>query len=327
MGSVGAASSHNDGTHTDERRYTYLVGQGVSHSIAPPMHDYVAKSLGYRWQFKAQECPTVEDAMALFREPSFAGGVVTMPYKVSIMQHLNGLDEHAKMLKACNNVYRAPDGSLRGTNTDWRGIKGCLASASVSQTCQDGRGKPAMLVGAGGASRAALYVLFREVQAEPIYILNRDDKEVDALKADAEVYGNDLHVIHLKSLDQAKDATAQYGFPYYVVGTVPDFEPKAESEIAARDILEYALANAPEKGVVHDMCFKPRRTRTIKLAEKYDWKTVEGTGVIGHQISEQYRLWCTDGKDPSSSPITSEIQEGAWKVLREAADSSKAINF
>src|SRR5690242_16181646 len=80
------------------RAYTYLVGIGVTHSIAPPMHNYIAKSLGYDWEFRAQECPSVEHAINLFRQPTFAGGVVTMPYKRTIMDHLDGLDEYATKL-------------------------------------------------------------------------------------------------------------------------------------------------------------------------------------------------------------------------------------
>ncbi|ODM14280.1 hypothetical protein SI65_10277 [Aspergillus cristatus] len=112
----------------DQREFAYLVGIGVSHSIAPPMHEFIAHSLGYNWRFLAQECPTVENAMELFRKPTFAGGVVTMPYN----DHDHGSSRWPgrMWIGACNNVYRATDDSLHGTNTDWRGIKSCLTFAS-----------------------------------------------------------------------------------------------------------------------------------------------------------------------------------------------------
>jgi quinate dehydrogenase len=106
----------------DERAFTYLVSIGVTHSIAPPMHKYITQHLGLDWQLISQEYLTVEDAMKIFRKPTFAGGVVTMPYKSTIMKHFDGLDEYAVKIGACNNVYHTADGSLRGTNTDWRGI-------------------------------------------------------------------------------------------------------------------------------------------------------------------------------------------------------------
>ncbi|EXJ78923.1 shikimate dehydrogenase [Capronia epimyces CBS 606.96] len=298
----------------DERAFTYLVGIGVTHSVAPPMHDFIARSLGYDWKFLAQECPSVEDAVALFRKPSFAGGVVTMPYKTSIMQHLDGLDEYATTIGACNNVYRAADGSLRGTNTDWRGIKGCLLQGDPQG---EGKGKPALIIGAGGASRAALFALHDQLQSNPIYVVNRDRAEVDALVKDAQAYDGRVQIIHLRSVDEAKALPA----PYYIVGTVPDFEPKSPEEIAARDVVEHFLSSSAEKGVLLDMCFKPRRTRYLKLGEKHGWKTVEGVNIIGHQIQEQYRLWA--GEKASERINT----KGAWEVLLQAADKSPAINF
>jgi quinate dehydrogenase len=297
---------------SDQRAYTYLVGVGVKHSIAPPMHDYIAKSLGYNWKFLAEECPTVEDAMALFRKPSFAGGVVTMPYKTTIMAHLDGLDEHALKLGACNNVYRAADGSLRGTNTDWRGIYGCLMGFS-----DEGKGKPALIIGAGGAARAALYALHDQLNCNPIYVVNRDVGEVQALLKDARVYGDSLSIVHIESVEQARSLSS----PYYIVGTVPDFEPQQPAEIEARNIVELFLSSASEKGVLLDMCFKPRRTRLLKLAEDVPWPTIEGINIIGHQIEEQYRLWC--GEDDSRRVD----RFGAWAALRKAAEASSAINF
>ncbi|KAK6371457.1 hypothetical protein LTS17_008707 [Exophiala oligosperma] len=298
----------------DERAFTYLVGIGVTHSIAPLMHDFIAQSLGYNWKFIAQECPTVEDAMALFRKPTFAGGVVTMPYKGTIIKHLDGLDEHAITIGACNNVYRASDGSLRGTNTDWRGIKGSLSDGDSQGK---GKGRPALVIGAGGASRAALYALYDQLQCNPIYIVNRDAGEVDALRKDAEVYGDRIKIVWVRSVEGGKSLVA----PFYIVGTVPDFEPQSPEEIAGRDVIEYLLSSTSEKGVLLDMCFKPRRTRWLKLAEKHGWKTIEGTGIIGHQIEEQYRLWV--GEDTAKRIDV----DAARAVLQNAAETSPAINF
>lgn len=302
-----------DQFHTsNQRAFTYLVGIGVSHSIAPSVHDYVAKALGYSWRFLAQECPTVEEAVALFRKPTFAGGVVTMPYKTTIMQHLDGLDDYAIRIGACNNVYRAPDGSLRGTNTDWRGIKGCLLDQSSG-----GQGRPAMIVGAGGASRAALFALHHQLECNPVYVVNRDKGEVAALQRDVGIYDDGPEIVHITSVDQAQ----KLEHPFYIVGTVPDFEPTSAAELESHKILEHFISTRAEKGVLLDMCFKPRRTRILKLGETYEWPTVEGIGVIGHQIREQYRLWCGDAQS-EQVPI-----DGAWAVLHKAADESTAINF
>lgn len=296
----------------DQRAFLYLVGVGVSHSIAPPMHNYIAGALGFDWKFIAQECQTVEDALQLFRLPTFAGGVVTMPYKTAIMEHLDALDDYCVKIGACNNVYKTADGKLRGTNTDWRGIKGCLLDAT-----SQGKGKAALIIGAGGASRAAVYALYDQLQCNPIYIVNRDEDEVRALLQDTKSYDGSLSIVHLRSLEQAREVEEA---PFYIVGTVPDFEPRTPAELSARDILEYFLKLGP-KGALLDMCFKPRRTRILKLGQCHGWTTVDGTMIIAHQIDEQYRLWCGEEKAKQIP------KQGAWAVLRKAADESPSINF
>ncbi|KAL4893498.1 xylose isomerase-like protein [Aspergillus ambiguus] len=259
----------------DSRTYTYLVGIGVTHSIAPPMHNYIAKSLGYDMEFRAQECPTIEDVMQLFRLPSFAGGVVTMPYKRTIMDHLDGLDEYATKLGACNNVYKTPDGKLRGTNTDWRGIEGCLLGAS-----SEGRGKPAVVIGAGGACRAAIFTLHDRLGCNPIYVINRDREETTTLFKDVQQnYEQDLRLVHVESAEQVQDLAE----PYYIVGTVPDAEPTTPEELEVQRCLSNFLTNAKQKGVLLDMCFKPRNTRMLQAGKRAGWKTLAQAANAGFE--------------------------------------------
>lgn len=298
------------------QRTLHLVGVGVGHSIAPPMHNHIAKSLGLPWAFHATECASLDELVALARTESTVGLVVTMPYKTQILSRLDDLDDLALTIGACNNVYRDPisPGRLRGTNTDWLGIKGCLLEGQDHP--EPVLNKPALIVGAGGASRAAIYALSTHFKASVIYILNRDDNEVAELARDAQRIQPTLRVVHIKE----EDDIARMEVPIYVVGTVPDLEAKTPSEIMVHTILGKVLGG-PQKGVLLDMCFKPRRTRMIKLAEKHGWTAVEGTHVIGHQIETQWKLWAGEDK------VAAMDRDGAWKVLLEMAQSSPGINF
>jgi quinate dehydrogenase len=299
-----------------EQRTLHLVGIGVGHSIAPPMHNHIAESLGLPWTFYATECNTLDSLMDLARKDTTAGLVVTMPYKNAIIPRLDALDDLAATIGACNNVYRDWENpkKLRGTNTDWRGIKGCLLEKG-DQAGVPVLNKPALIVGAGGASRAAVYALSSYFQSSIIYVLNRDEQEVIDLMRDSQKLSPVPTIIHVKEGEAQKLET-----PYYVVGTVPDFEPQTPDELAVRANLEEFLSR-PEKGVLLDMCFKPRRTRMIKLAEQKGWPTVEGTHVIGYQIEEQWRLWAGEER------VKKLDREGAWKVLIDSAEKSPGINF
>ncbi|KAH3913316.1 hypothetical protein HBH56_101500 [Parastagonospora nodorum] len=303
-------------TENTETKTLHLVGIGVKHSIAPPMHNMIATSLGLPWTFHSTECDTVEEVAALARKSSTAGLVVTMPYKNTVMPLLDELDDLATTIGACNNNYRR-DGKIVGTNTDWRGIKGCLLEkGDESSRPRPSRTASALVIGAGGASRAAVYALSSHLSCPTIYVLNRDVAEVEALNTDTQKMAVTPKIIHVKSLEEAESLEA----PYYIVGTVPDFEPQTKAEKDVAVILERFLLS-DSKGVLLDMCFKPRRTRMIKLAEKLGWPVVEGTHVIGYQIQEQWRLWAGDER-------ASRLDEkAAWKTLLDAAEESTAINF
>ncbi|KAF4466860.1 shikimate dehydrogenase [Fusarium albosuccineum] len=297
-------------------RTLHLVGIGVGHSIAPPMHNHIAKSLGLPWTFYATECSTIDQLVQLARSETAVGLVVTMPYKNTIMPHLDKLDKLASTIGACNNVYRDwkdPE-KLCGSNTDWLGIKGCLLEKG-DKPGVPALHKPALIVGAGGASRAAVYALNSYFSSSVIYVLNRDDDEVADLIRDSQKLSPVPKIVHVKA-GEAEDLET----PQYIVGTVPDLEPRTAKELVVKESLGEFLSR-PEKGVVLDMCFKPRRTRMIKLAEQKEWPAVEGTHVIGYQIEEQWKLW-------TGSEVIGKLDKaGAWKTLLEAAEQSPGINF
>ncbi|KAJ4253910.1 hypothetical protein NW762_010308 [Fusarium torreyae] len=303
-------------SENQEHRTLHLVGIGVGHSIAPPMHNHIARSLDLPWTFYATECVTLDDLIQLARSTTTAGLVVTMPYKNTVIPRLDVLDELAATIGACNNVYRDWENpqKLRGTNTDWLGIKGCLLEKG-DQAGVPVLNKPALIVGAGGASRAAVYALNSYFKSSVIYILNRDEQEVKDLVQDSQKLSPVPKIIQVKAGEAQNLET-----PYYVVGTVPDLEPSSPEEFVVKASLEDFLSR-PEKGVLLDMCFKPRRTRMIKLAEQNGWPSVEGTHVIGYQIEEQWRLWAGPERAKKLD------REGAWRVLMDSAEKSTGINF
>ncbi|KAK5047944.1 hypothetical protein LTR84_006134 [Exophiala bonariae] len=306
------------GMHFSTRpRELYLIGIGTGHSVAPAMHNYIAKSLQLPWTFRTKECSTIEECMNLLRSDICAGASVTMPYKGEILGELNEVDELARTLAACNTVcvYHTTTGrKLMGTNVDWCGISGSLLEASIKQPLPSR--KTALVIGAGGAARAALYALSSQLGCHHVYILNRDENEVLGLKRDVDKhYDSPPHITHVRSI---KDAQALLT-PAYIIGTVPDSEPVTAEEKLLKILLTEFLGRS-EKGVLLDMCYKPRRTRHIILGQSYKWRTVEGTHVIGHQAERQWRAWV--GDDGLQIPD----KQGMWKCLQQAANESMIVN-
>ena len=236
-----------------------------------------------------------------------------MPWKGQIMKYLDRIDDTARMLNACNAVYLDGGGALCGTNTDWVGIEGALQKASdgvqLSRHTVAG-----LIVGAGGAARAAVYALTKRFGVSEIYILNRDDGEVEQLLRDCGQMP--ASILHLKSSDQARGMRT----PSFIIGTVPDFEPITLGEKAIKSILTTFLVRDREKGVMLDMCYHPRWTRILKLAQEHGWRTVQGTQVVGHQIEALWGLWVDDERSKQLD------RAGMWKALEEVVDRSAMVN-
>ncbi|KAI5797726.1 quinate 5-dehydrogenase, protein [Geopyxis carbonaria] len=303
----------------------YLAGIHVTHSIAPNVHNLIAQRLSLPWTFHLLDIPTLPALLTHLRSPACAGAVITMPYKQSILPHLDALDPICTTLGSCNNVYRSPSGQLIGSNTDWLGILGCLTAPRPAV-----HGRPALLIGAGGAARAAVYALHAHLKTPTIYVLNRDASEVAALRADAQrAYGADApELVHVTALAQAAAIPAET-LPYYVVGTVPDFEPVSDEEKAVAALVRWFLdAPAPGGGgVALEMCFNPRKTRfwrALREREAKGWTAVEGIEVVGWQVGRQYELWV--GPEAGEKVRGEEMQEEVWRTLREAADANPMIN-
>jgi quinate dehydrogenase len=295
-------------------RELYLIGIGTGHSVAPPMHNYIARSLNLPWTFHTKECFTIEECMTLLQSEVCAGAAVTMPYKGTILDRLDKVDELARTLAACNTVYVDADGKLRGTNVDWCGIAGSLSEGAIGLDLPST--KAAIVIGAGGAARAAVYALSSQMRCYEIYILNRDKEEVLRLKRDVqERYASRPSITHVQSVKQAQALST----PTYIVSTVPDVEPITPEEKTLKTLLATFLERT-DKGIMLDVCYNPRRTRHIKLGQTFGWRTIEGMHVIGHQAEHQWRAWAGDER------IQNLDKKGLWECLRQSADESPIVN-
>ncbi|EED23578.1 shikimate 5-dehydrogenase, putative [Talaromyces stipitatus ATCC 10500] len=292
----------------DQKRI-YFIGSNISHAITNTIHNDVAATIGYtNWRLEAIDIPDVTHDDTLIKGklhgPKFAGAVITMPHKLAIIRYLDDVDEIVSLVGACNNIYPVIAGTeskLIGTNTDWIGIRECLLrldrESRPNNAINDEETKSGFIVGAGGASRAAIYALTRHLSVARIYIVNRDIDEVQTLVNDIKTRYQSRRtpipeIIHLQTPEQARNINH---FPYYGIGTVPDYPPTTDEEITARDTLHSLLARGNSEGgrraVFLDMCYKPRQTRNLVAAKMYGWVTGEGVDVVTYQLKEQWRLW------------------------------------
>lgn len=206
-----------------------------------------------------------------------------MPNKVAIIPHLDELTPECRDVGACNTIFlrEGPSGEriFCGANTDVIGIRESFYRNSDESAFA---GHPAMVVGGGGAARSAVYALRRHMKVGDIYIVNRDDAEVDAVLEECRSKGFGEGLVRVNTVEAAE----KLGAPGAVVACVPDFAPQTEAEKRTRKIIEVMLAK--EKGVILEMCYNPSPfTQLGAIAEGLGWKVLLGTEAMIWQGLEQ----------------------------------------
>ncbi|KAF2803844.1 uncharacterized protein BDZ99DRAFT_467959 [Mytilinidion resinicola] len=288
-----------DSGHLD--RVGYLFGHPIAHSMSPLLHQTVYEGLGLKWAQLPLDSTDMDHFLKLIQDPKFYGASVTMPHKVAILKHLDSLTDEGRDVGACNTIFTRLDPTTNkrqyiGTNTDVVGIRDAFyENISDAEACFHGR--PALVVGGGGAARSAVYALTKWMKATKIYLVNRDRSEVDAVIKECTERGFGGELIDIATVAQAE----QLEGPGAVVSCVPNFPPRTKAEKDARGVLECLLAK-PHKGAVLEMCYHPSSwTEIAELSKTAGWKVILGTEAMIWQGLEQDKFWT--GKNAHDLPV------------------------
>ena len=154
------------------------------------MHNAAFRAQGLTgWEYGRCETADVAVALETISDPEFGGGSVTMPLKEDLLSHMNILTESARRIGAVNTITArlAADGSrvLVGDNTDWVAIHRLVEQRVAMRRLRNGAGQRALLIGAGGTAKAAMYALSKVKGIDrPVLIYNRTTSRAEALAAD-----------------------------------------------------------------------------------------------------------------------------------------------
>ncbi|KAI5858681.1 NAD-P-binding protein [Tricharina praecox] len=287
---------------------TYLFGNPISHSMAPLLHNTLFEEHGVPWNYSLFE--SLDDAafLQLLKADNCIGSAVTMPHKINFMSHVDHLTEEGRIIGSINTVFIRLDaaGNKRyiGTNTDCIGVREAFLQ-NIPGVLEMSRGKPALVIGGGGACRSSVYAVWKWLGASKVYLINRVRSEVDEVIAAFKAAGFMGELLWIGSVEEAKALET----PGCIVGTIPDYPPKAEGELVCRAIAEEFLGR-PEKGAMLEMCYHPKPvTALYRLAEEAGWKLVGGTEAMVHQGIAQQILW-------KESPLEDFRLERAQKVVQ-----------
>lgn len=152
-----------------------VTGNPVLHSKSPVIFNSIFRELSIDAVYTRIAARRPLEALFLFRKLGLSGMNVTTPFKKDIMPFLDSVDNAASAIGGVNTIAREKD-RLRGYNTDYVGVSQSLKEQNIAIS-----GKKCLVLGAGGAGRAAVYGLVRE-RGDVILVNRTYEKAVQAAK-------------------------------------------------------------------------------------------------------------------------------------------------
>jgi 3-dehydroquinate dehydratase/shikimate dehydrogenase len=239
-----------------------VAGDPIEHSLSPVIMNTALRRENVNGVYLPLHAKTLKDLMRCVREIPLHGLSVTMPYKQSILAHLDNTDAHTTKIGACNTVVRGQDGKLYGFNTDAAGVVRPLEQRLTIENAK------VLVLGAGGAARAAVFGL-KERGAE-IWILNRTSVKAQKLARQAKARTIKRADLRKIAFDVIINATP--------VGMGNTREcPLKDEEIQAR--------------VVFDMVYDPVETHLLQVARAKGIAVIPGVEMFVQQAARQFEIW------------------------------------
>ena len=249
-------------------RRACVMGHPVAHSRSPMLHGHWLRTLGIAGAYEFADVAP-ENFETFFRRlgaNGFAGGNITKPHKEQAFRLVDKREPAADAIGAVNTVWYE-DGALTGGNTDWLGI--VLSLDATAPGWDKGR---AVVLGAGGAARAAAYGFRRRGLA--VSLVNRTLARAERLAADfpgVTAHGYDALPRLLPDADVLINTTSlgQAGNPPLAI----DLGPLKRSAI------------------VYDAVYVPLETGLLKAARSAGHRTVNGLSMLLYQAVPGFAHW------------------------------------
>ncbi|HSU78015.1 MAG TPA: shikimate dehydrogenase [Burkholderiales bacterium] len=261
-----------------ELRRACLMGHPVAHSRSPMIHNYWCRELGMAGVYELKDL-TPEAFSGFVRElgrNGYVGGNVTVPHKEAAFRAASERDAAAEAVGAVNVLW-VENGRLMGGNSDTHGF---IANLDERAPGWQVPGCRAVVLGAGGAARSAVYML--KQRGVEVDIVNRTLARAQDLAArfSARAHGTDALARLLPAADLLVNCTS--------LG------------MAGKGALDIDLAPLKPSAVVYDVIYVPLETALLRAARARGHRSVDGLGMLLHQAGYGFRKWF--GGNPQVTP-------------------------
>lgn len=267
-------------TRTTGPQLCALIGKNPT-NLSPAMHNAGFSALGLPFTYVAFNITNTEFALRAMREFGIRGFSVTIPHKEKAFALADQVEAEAKKVGAINTIIN-DSGKLIGYNTDIYGIYQALGEEKVSVL-----GKSTLILGAGGAARAAIYTLKR-LGATSIYVTNRDGERG---KKTAGTFG--VEFVAAKDLSDTRIGEFNLIINATPIGSAAGGgEPK----------YPFSLAALKQNVIVFD--FVTTNTPLLRAAKSAGAIIIPGIRMLLHQAVAQFQLF-------TGSPAPVAVMEAA----------------
>ena len=254
-----------------------LIGHPIAHSRSPAMHNAAFAALGIEAHYDLWTAPTTQDLarwVARVRAPDALGANVTIPHKLTALELVDRLAPSATAVGAVNTLV--PRGEkLEGHNTDALGLVRALQAAG------HGHAAVALVLGAGGAARAALEAA-RRMGAERGYLASRSPAAARTL---ADVSPLPLTLVDLATPPVDLAWSTILGQVDLLLNTTPIGSPEQPGLPLAAEL----LARLPAHAVVVDLIVA--ETALVRAARAHGLAAQAGAPMLLHQGALALELW------------------------------------
>lgn len=235
-----------------------VIGWPVAHSLSPVMMEAWLEAAGISASY--QRIPArpeeLKACIARLRADGYAGVNITLPHKEAALALADEASDAARAVGAANLLVLG-GGTVLADNSDVIGVRAALDEAGWQAD-----DRPAVLVGAGGAARAALYVL--GLAGVPVRIVNRNVARAGALVAAMECKAQ---IVALEEAGRALDG----------VGLIIN---ATSLGMAGQPPLELPLAGLASDAVVFDMVYTPLETPLLAAARSAGHTAIDGLSML-----------------------------------------------
>lgn len=251
-----------------EKNLFGLIGEKLSHSLSPEIHEEIFKGAGIKGNYSLYEIPKEQlyKAVDSFRLLGYKGINVTIPYKLDVMEYLDEISVEAKRIGAVNTIH-FKEGRALGYNTDYHGFGMTLSANDIDVT-----GKNILLLGNGGVAKSVIQYL-KDNKASKIYIASRS--------ITGERVENPKDIVKLISYDEIQKIENGY----LVVNCTPiGMYPKVGISPIKEELIKKFQAAV-------DLIYNPLQTEFLKIAAENGLKAVNGLYMLVGQAVKAEEIW------------------------------------